>query len=292
MTNLYGRSAIVTGGFSGMGFAIATALADAGANVAVGSYIAPAGADRRTPPTIPARMRSSASVRILRPTDKVHAAHLDVRDSDVANRFAAEAEAAIGPADILVNAAGTTAEQPVCGHTDELWDKIVDTNLTGAFRVTRAVLPGMIERGWGRIINIGSTAASVGWKDNPAYCASKAGLLGLTRCVALEGAPHGVTCVMISPTWVETELMRRNVAQLVEREGKGRTAAGSDGRDRQAAIRSSASCSRGRSRLWPSSCAGRCARASPWRTYRSPAEHCGSVVAGWLRPSWEEAGIR
>ncbi|MEO5759168.1 MAG: SDR family oxidoreductase, partial [Mesorhizobium sp.] len=118
---------------------------------------------------------------------------------------------------------GTTAEQPVCGHSDALWDKIVDTNLTGAFRATRAVLPGMIGRGWGRIVNIGSTAASVGWKDNPAYCASKAGLLGLTRCVALEGAAHGVTCVMISPTWVETELMRRNVAQVVEREGKGRT---------------------------------------------------------------------
>ena len=81
----------------------------------------------------------------------------------------------------------------------------------------------MIERSWGRIVNIGSTAATVGWKDNPAYCASKSGLLGLTRCVALEGAPHGVTCVMISPTWVETELMRRNLEQVVAREGKGRT---------------------------------------------------------------------
>ena len=105
-----------------------------------------------------------------------------------------------------------------------MWLKIIDTNLNGAFRMTRELLPGMIERKWGRVINIGSTAASVGWKDNPAYCASKAGLLGLTRCVALEGAPHGVTCVMISPTWVETELMRRNVAQVVAREGKGRTA--------------------------------------------------------------------
>ncbi|MBZ9887796.1 SDR family oxidoreductase [Mesorhizobium sp. BR1-1-3] len=224
MNNLSGRSAIVTGGFSGMGFAIATALAEAGANVAVGSYIAPAGADRSDAAYYPAadeieRVRSALAAH----GTKVHAAHLDVRDSDVTNRFAGDAETAIGPADILVNAAGTTAEQPVCGHSDALWDKIVDTNLTGAFRVTRAVLPGMIERGWGRIVNIGSTAALVGWKDNPAYCASKAGLLGLTRCVALEGAAHGVTCVMISPTWVETELMRRNVAQVVEREGKGRT---------------------------------------------------------------------
>ena len=225
MTDLSGRSAIVTGGFSGMGFAIATALAQAGANVAVGSYIAPAGAEKSDAAYYPGadeivRVRSALAAH----GTSVHAAHLDVRDSDVNNGFVAEAEAAIGPADILVNAAGTTAEQPVCGHSDALWDKIVDTNLTGAFRVTRAVLPGMIGRGWGRIVNIGSTAASVGWKDNPAYCASKAGLLGLTRCVALEGAAHGVTCVMISPTWVETELMRRNVAQVVEREGKGRTA--------------------------------------------------------------------
>ncbi len=225
MTNLSGRSAIVTGGFSGMGFAIATALAEAGANVAVGSYIAPAGAEKSDAAYYPGadeidRVRAALSAH----GTKVHAAHLDVRDSDTTNRFAADAQAAIGPADILVNAAGTTAEQPVCGHSDALWEKIVDTNLTGAFRVTRAVLPGMIGRGWGRIVNIGSTAASVGWKDNPAYCASKAGLLGLTRCVALEGAAHGVTCVMISPTWVETELMRRNVAQVVEREGKGRTA--------------------------------------------------------------------
>lgn len=225
MTDLSGRSAIITGGFSGMGFAIATALAEAGANVAVGSYIAPAGADRSDAAYYPGadeieRVSSALSAHGTR----VHAAHLDVRESEITNRFAADAQAAIGPADILVNAAGTTAEQPVCGHSDALWDKIVDTNLTGAFRVTRAVLPGMIERGWGRIVNIGSTAATVGWKDNPAYCASKAGLLGLTRCVALEGAAHGVTCVMISPTWVETELMRRNVAQVVEREGKGRTA--------------------------------------------------------------------
>src|SRR5437667_9469867 len=91
--------------------------------------------------------------------------------------------------------------------------------------MTRKLLPGMIERQWGRIINIGSTAATVGWKDNPAYCASKSGLLGFTRCVALEGAPHGVTCVMIRPTWVETELMSRNGAQVVAREGWGRSPA-------------------------------------------------------------------
>lgn len=224
MTDLTGRSAVVTGGFSGMGFAIATALAGAGANVAVGSYVAPPGAERQDAAYYPgageiARVRAALAAH----GTKIHAAHLDVRDTEATGAFMAEAERAVGPVDILVNAAGTTAEQPVVGHSDELWAKIVDTNLTGAFRAIRAVLPGMIGRRWGRIVNIGSTAATVGWRDNPAYCASKAGLLGLTRCVALEGAPHGVTCVMISPTWVETELMRRNVAQVVEREGKGRS---------------------------------------------------------------------
>ena len=225
MTSLSGRSAVVTGGFSSMGFAIATALAKAGANVAVGSYVAPPDAARNDAAYYPGadeieRVRAALAAH----GTKTHAAHLDVRNSELTNRFFEEAEAAIGPSDILVNAAGTTAEQPVVGHSDALWDKIVDTNLTGAFRATRAALPGMIARRWGRIVNIGSTAATVGWKDNPAYCASKAGLLGFTRCVALEGAPHGVTCVMISPTWVETELMRRNVAQVVEREGRGRSA--------------------------------------------------------------------
>ena len=223
MTSLRGRCALVTGGLTGQGYAIARALVAEGAHVAVGSYVG-SGARLGDAAAYPeeaevARVRRSLETEAAR----VHAGHLDVRDDDSIAGFIAAAEARCGTIDILVNAAGTTAEQPVAGHSDALWHKIIDTNLTGSFRMIRAVLPGMMARGWGRIINIGSTAASVGWKDNPAYCASKAGLLGLTRCVALEGAPRGVSCVMISPTWVETELMRRNVAQLVAREGKGRT---------------------------------------------------------------------
>lgn len=224
MQSLTSRTAVITGGLTGQGLAIAHELARAGANVAVGSYVSAAAGRSGDAAAYPdpeeiVAVRDALSAY----GTKVFAGHLDVRDTGVAREFLAAAEAACGPADILVNAAGTTAEQPVSGHSDELWHKIIDTNLTGAFRMTRELLPGMIARKWGRIVNIGSTAATVGWKDNPAYCASKAGLLGLTRCVALEGAPHGVTCVMVSPTWVETELMRRNVAQVVEREGKGRT---------------------------------------------------------------------
>ena len=203
MADLAGRTAIVTGGLTGMGLAIAQALAAAGARVAVGSRTASAAA----------------------PTGLAFAAALDVGSTSSVTGFVDAAVAAIGPVDILVNAAGMTAEQPVCGHDDALWNRIIDINLTGAFRMSRAVLPGMMARGWGRVINIGSTAASVGAKDSPAYCASKAGLLGLTRCVALEGAARGVTCVMISPTWVDTDMMDHNLAEVVEREGLGRSVA-------------------------------------------------------------------
>lgn len=223
MMSLAGRSALVTGGLTGQGLAIARALATEGAAIAVGSYMG--GAARMGDAAAYPERDEIEQVRLSLQAGggRVFAAHLDVRDEGSIRDFIATAEAQCGPFDILVNAAGTTAEQPVSGHSDALWQKIIETNLTGAFRMIRALLPGMMARNWGRIINIGSTAATVGWKDNPAYCASKAGLLGLTRCVALEGAPHGVSCVMISPTWVETELMRRNVSQLVDREGKGRT---------------------------------------------------------------------
>ena len=224
MKTLRGKTALVTGGLTGQGFAIATAMAAQGANVAVGSYVGEVKGRLGDAAAYPADS-VVATVRAALATygTKILAGHLDVRSSEMISTFVAATEKHCGTIDILVNAAGTTAEQAVCGHSDELWDKIIDTNLTGAFRMTRELLPGMLQRKWGRIINIGSTAATVGWKDNPAYCASKSGLLGLTRCVALEGAAHGVTCVMISPTWVETELMHRNVAQLVEREGKGRS---------------------------------------------------------------------
>ena len=187
MKTLSGRSALVTGGLTGQGFAIAQALAAKGANVAVGSYIGASKGRSGDAAAYPEPEEAEAVRRNLAESGtKVYAGHLDIRDTAVIKSFIESAASLCGAFDILVNAAGTTAEQPVCGHTDELWLKIIDTNLNGAFRMTRELLPGMIARKWGRVINIGSTAASVGWKDNPAYCASKSGLLGLTRCVALD----------------------------------------------------------------------------------------------------------
>ena len=86
--------------------------------------------------------------------------------------------------------------------------------------MTKLALPGMIERGWGRIVNIASTAGNIGEAINGAYCASKAGILGLTRCVALEGAPHGVTCNAINPGYVETGMMRAALGTQAERDGR------------------------------------------------------------------------
>ena len=223
MTSLSGKAALITGGMTGQGRAIAHAMAAEGAHVAVGSYVGVSGRQGDAAAYPEEAEIDAVRQALVAPGIRVFAGHLDVRDGHSIQRFVTAAEECCGPFDILVNAAGTTAEQSVCGHSDELWLKIIETNLSGAFRMVRALLPGMMARGWGRIINIGSTAATVGWKDNPAYCASKSGLLGLTRCIALEGAPHGVSCVMISPTWVETELMRRNLEQVVAREGKGRT---------------------------------------------------------------------
>ena len=129
------------------------------------------------PRPIPIRPRSPRSARCWRNLEPRSSPGISMcAITGVIDEFVAAAAKQCGAADILVNAAGTTAEQPVSGHSDELWLKIIDTNLNGAFRMMRKLLPGMIERRWGRIINIGSTAASVGWKDNPAYCASKSGL--------------------------------------------------------------------------------------------------------------------
>ena len=110
-------------------------------------------------------------------------------DTSVDSFFAAAA-AELGPVDILANAAGITAEQTISGPPDPLWDRVIDVNLTGIYRCIKRALPGMMERDWGRIVNIASTAASVGAATSGAYCASKAGVVGLTRAVALEGAPN------------------------------------------------------------------------------------------------------
>lgn len=178
-----------------MGLAIARRFATDGTRVFVGTRSA-GDADR---------VREILGAR----AEHIHAAALDVQSTDSVDRFVADVVAQQGGVDILVNAAGVYEEAAVIGHPDRVWDDHIDINLTGTFRMIRAVMPHMKRAGWGRIINLASVAAHQGMANNAAYCASKAGLLGLGRCVSLEGAAHGITCVSISPTWVETEMLRR-----------------------------------------------------------------------------------
>lgn len=223
---LDGRAAWITGAASGIGRGIALALARAGADVAIGTLL---DEHRRT-------LISGQTADLLTATElkdlrdeisadgvQVHCGVLDICSERSVRAFFETAVGVFGKVDILVNAAYAGAKHSIVDHPDPLWHVLMDTNLTGAFRTTRLCLPGMIERNWGRIVNIASTAASVGFAASAAYCASKAGMLGLTRCAALEGAPHGVSCNAISPGWVNSRQSRDAYRQQLALERSGLT---------------------------------------------------------------------
>ena len=214
---LAGRVALVTGGASGMGRAMALAFAEAGCDIAIGSLLAGAQQKEKELSYLPGQKdleESHAQIEAL--GVRCFSSSLDITSDTSVDAFVSETKQMFGQVDILANAAGITAEQTLCGHPDELWERVIDVNLHGTYRTIRRILPGMIEKNWGRIINIASTAASVGATTSAAYCASKAGVVGLTRCVALEGAPHQVTCNSISPTWVSTPFGRRWMTDIAE----------------------------------------------------------------------------
>lgn len=200
------KIAIVTGGLSGIGRAIAHRFVADGMTVHVG-------ARRGDDPAFERDLCAAFGAPVT-------VSALDVRDSDSVAGFVGAVVERHGRVDVLMNAAGIYEEAAVDGHSDGLWNDTIDTNLTGTFKMIRAVMPLMLAQTWGRIINMASVAAHQGMAGNAAYCASKAGLLGLGRCVALEGAAHGVTCNSISPTWVETEMLQQFIANDMAQSGK------------------------------------------------------------------------
>ncbi|HLN62026.1 MAG TPA: SDR family NAD(P)-dependent oxidoreductase, partial [Symbiobacteriaceae bacterium] len=198
--------ALVTGAGRGIGRAVALALAGAGADVGLVA-------------------RTGAQVDEVAAVIRSHGGRALSVSADVSNpasvgwavdRVAAE----LGPVLVLVNAAGVAPSLKLSETTDAFWHHTLAVNLTGPFLLCRAVLPGMTEKGWGRIVNIGSTAAKVGYKYNAAYVASKHGLLGLTRALALEGARHGVTVNAVCPGFVDTDIVAAAVDNLVARTGR------------------------------------------------------------------------
>jgi 2-hydroxycyclohexanecarboxyl-CoA dehydrogenase len=189
MGDLDDRTAWVTGGASGIGLATVARLAGEGARVGVLDVDA-AGA-------VGVATRYGG-----------HGVGCDVADPqsvDVAVNALVERS---GAPDILVNAAGISMSAPVATHDEASWERVLSVNLTGAFHVTRPVLGGMIERGYGRIVNVASGTALRVSPGAAAYAASKAGLIAFTKAVAVEGAQHGVTANAVAPGLVDTPMTR------------------------------------------------------------------------------------
>ncbi len=131
--------------------------------------------------------------------------------------MAQQVGAELGPVEILVNNAGIAESHKFLGHPDDLWERVLSVNLTGVYRVTKAFVPGLVERRWGRIINIASTAAKVGAPYISAYTASKHGVLGLTRALAVELAPYNITVNAICPGYVDTPLTDSAIDNITRR---------------------------------------------------------------------------
>jgi NAD(P)-dependent dehydrogenase (short-subunit alcohol dehydrogenase family) len=195
MTSLFdlsGRTAVVVGGTSGIGKAIALGLADAGADV------------------IPAGRRAALAAQVAREIEergrRSAGEEVDVTDPSSVQRFAADVIEQFGTVDILVNAAGRTIRRPTIEVSDEEWEEILDTNLTGMLRTCRAFGQHMLDRRYGRIINIGSLTSVLALYEVAAYGASKAGVAALTKSLAVEWAPHGVCVNAILPGVFRTAL--------------------------------------------------------------------------------------
>ena len=216
---LSGRVAWVTGGASGMGLAAAVRLAAMGASVAIGSLTQDLGKGRLDPGQrayTPGReILEAARAKVAAHGGATLAMPLDITSQESVDENLAAITSQLGPVDILINAAGNSGRSTIVGHPDSLWQAMLEVNLTGSYRTTKACMPGMIERKWGRIVMFSSTAGLVGGELHGAYCAAKHGLIGLMKCVALEGAPHGVTCNAICPGWVATDQNERGCQQEI-----------------------------------------------------------------------------
>ncbi|HEX8097121.1 MAG TPA: 3-oxoacyl-ACP reductase FabG [Pyrinomonadaceae bacterium] len=202
------KIALITGGGRGIGRAVAFAFAREGAKVV---------------------LAARTSEQVARVADEIREEFqtaalplgCDVSQLESVERMFGAAREGFGRGpDILVNNAGIAESAPFLKTDDEMWQRHLAVNLTGTFYCTRAALPAMVERGWGRVINIASIAGKTGAPYIAAYSASKHGVLGLTRSVALEVAAKGVTVNAVCPGYVETEMTARAVENVTAKTGK------------------------------------------------------------------------
>jgi 3-hydroxybutyrate dehydrogenase len=203
---LTGRIALVTGGGRGIGRAVALSLASAGADVAVAAR---------------SSKELEETVALIRKKGQRGAAIVcDVAERLQVDAIVARVKQELGDPLILVNNAGIAASAKLTETTDEMWERMLRVNATGAFYCTRAVLPMMLAAKWGRIINLASIAAKVGSPYIAAYAASKHALLGLTRAVAAEVANRGITVNAVCPGYVDTEMTDASIANISKRTGR------------------------------------------------------------------------
>lgn len=197
------QHAVITGGASGIGAAIAEQYIKAGMRVTLMG-------------------RNQARLADMSRQLKASAQQVDIsKADDVRQAFAAAVETN-GPVTILVNNAGSAESAAFTKMNDELWDSMLAVNLTGTYLCTKSVLDAMAKAGFGRIINIASTASLKGYAYVSAYCAAKHGVLGLTRALALEMAKKGVTVNAICPGFTDTDLVSRSLDTIVESTGMQR----------------------------------------------------------------------
>lgn len=203
---LAGKVTWVTGAGRGIGRAIALALADAGATVALGARDPEAG--RKVAEGI---VESGGSCRAFA---------LDVTDPASVEACVASIHENLGPVDILVNNAGIAHSAPFAQTSLDDLRRVMDVNLVGTFSCTRAVIPAMLERGFGRVIQIASTAGRTGFRYTAAYCASKHAVVGLTRALALEFANKGITVNAVCPGWTETDMLDESARNIAKATGR------------------------------------------------------------------------
>ncbi|MER3416380.1 MAG: 3-oxoacyl-ACP reductase [Gemmataceae bacterium] len=209
---LRGRVALITGGSRGLGRAMARGLAQAGADIVISA--------RRAEELL------DAAQDIGRSGVRVHTVVADMTQRDQVERLAREAINAFGRVDILVNNAGSNTPQHLEQIQDEVWDQLVELNLRSVMALSRALVPHMKARRWGRIIHIASIMAFISKEGRSAYSATKAALMGLARATALELGPFGITVNCIAPGPFLTELPGKLLSEEEKRQFSQRTALG------------------------------------------------------------------